>query len=71
MVAPYVQMEATIKNDQLAQKSLKNVCNLIFYFIYMYISQPTSFYYRIKDLVMEASPAELCTTEDGQLTGPF
>ena len=37
----------------------------------MYISQPPSFYFRIKDLVLEASPAELCYTKDGQLTWPF
>ena len=37
----------------------------------MYISQPTSFYYRIKELVLEASSAELCNTKDGQLTGLF
>ena len=37
----------------------------------MCISQPTSFYYRIKELVLEASPAELCNTKDGQLTGLF
>ena len=37
----------------------------------MYISQPTQFYYRINDLVLVASPAELCNTKDGQLTGPF
>ena len=37
----------------------------------MYISQPTSFYYRINDFVLEASPAEWCNTRDSQLTGPF
>ena len=49
----------------------KNAFNVNFYFIYMYISQPTQFYYRINDLVLVASPAELCNTKDGQLTDPF
>ena len=52
------------------KKSLKQDFNLIF-FIYTYINQPTSFYYGIKDLILETSPAELCNKKDGQLTGPF
>ena len=37
----------------------------------MYISQPTSFYYRINDFVLKASLAQWCNTRDSQLTGPF
>ena len=36
-----------------------------------YISQPTPFYDRIKDLVLDASPAELCNMKGGQLAGLF